>query len=53
LWNVKSLSGLGEAHNLIALNLTRNQLTNLSPLAGLTRLTTLNLGINQLTDSPF
>src|SRR5437867_3078075 len=45
---VKSLEGLGAAHNLITLDLNNNQLTNLTLPAGLMNLTSLNLEFNQL-----
>ena len=46
---VKSLAGLGAAHNLTALYLDGNELTSLTLPSGLTNLTTLALRINQLT----
>ena len=46
---VKDLEGLGAAHNLTALLLAYNQLTNLALPTGLTRLINLELSFNQLT----
>src|SRR5437879_661642 len=46
---VRSLEGLGAAHNLATLDLNFNQLTNLTLPGGLTSLATLSLGGNQLT----
>jgi internalin A len=51
---VRSLEGLGEAHNLATLSLEGNQLTSLALPAGLTNLTGLDLGSNpQLTNFSF
>jgi len=46
---VKSLDGLGAAHNLTALDVSNNELKTLSLPAGLTSLTTLNLLATHLT----
>ena len=48
--DVKSLEGLGAAHNLIRLFLGRNQLANVVFPEGLTNLKTLYLDQNQMTD---
>ena len=47
--DIKSLEGLGSAHNLFSLELLGNQLTNLTFPAGLTNLNGLDLDGNQLT----
>src|SRR5437867_3120538 len=43
---VRNLEGLGAAHNLTWLNLSFNQLTSLTLLAGLTNLNSLDLSQN-------
>ena len=48
---IADLTGLEYATNLTSLNLHDNQkISDISPLANLTKLTTLNLGYNQLSD---
>jgi hypothetical protein len=47
---VKSLEGLGAAHNLIKLYLSRNELTSLTLPDGLSGLTELDLSANSLTN---
>ena len=46
-----SLEGLGAAHNLTTLYVNDNHLTDVTSLAGLPSLTTLDLSNNQLTSS--
>ena len=47
---IQSLEGLQYAVNLKSLDLSGNQITDLTPLAGLTNLTYLDLSDNQITD---
>lgn len=47
---IQSLKGLEYAVNLKSLDLSGNQITDLTPLAGLTNLTYLDLSDNQITD---
>lgn len=47
---IQSLEGLQYAVNLKSLDLSGNQITDLTPLAGLTNLTYLDLSGNQITD---
>src|SRR6185369_9741321 len=51
--SVKNLEGLSAAHNLITLNLTDNQLTNVDLLADLRRLATLDLSGNRPANFSF
>src|SRR5436309_1008911 len=48
--NVKSIVGLEAARNLVSLDLEINRLTNFSLPSELTRLNTLDVSINPLTD---
>lgn len=48
--NIKSLEGLEYATSLTSLNLSGNQISDISPLAKLSSLTDLNLGDNQISD---
>jgi hypothetical protein len=48
--NVVSLAGLEYAVNLMAMDLSGNAVSDVSPLAGLTKLYNLSLGTNQITD---
>ena len=47
---IVQLGGLGYATNLDYLSLWNNQITSITPLAGLTKLRVLDLGANQVTD---
>jgi Leucine-rich repeat (LRR) protein len=49
-WEIKDLSGLQYASNLVELDLNNNQIEDLRPLAGLIRLRILKLGNNQIAD---
>ena len=62
--NIQNLTGLEHAHNLVALNLGReyiagegylnsNEVSDFSPLFGLTQLATLNLSYSSLSDVSF
>jgi hypothetical protein len=48
---IQSISGLVYAKNLTQLTLNNNDISNLTPLQGLTKLQTLNLDMNDLTDN--
>ena len=48
--NIQDITGLEHAHNLQALYLLRNSISDLSPLAGLTQLTNLSLHNNRISD---
>jgi internalin A len=47
---IQDLTGLGAASNLLTLDISFNQLTNLSPITGLQNLAQLHAGWNPLTD---
>jgi Leucine-rich repeat (LRR) protein/putative cell wall-binding protein len=47
---IKNLEGLQYASNIISLNLSGNQITDISPIANLTKLYSLSLDQNQITD---
>ena len=47
---IRNLSGLEYCSSLIRLDLSYNQISDISPLAGLSRLTWLNLSGNQISD---
>ena len=49
--NIRSLVGLQCATGLVWANLSHNQISDVSPLAGLTALEALNLGGNQISDA--
>jgi len=48
---IKSISGLVYANNLTQLTLHNNNISDLTPLQGLTKLQTLDLDMNDLTDN--
>ncbi|MCP0887837.1 MucBP domain-containing protein [Ligilactobacillus sp. WILCCON 0076] len=48
--NIKSLEGLEYATSLTSLNISGNQISDISPLAKLSSLTDLNLSDNQISD---
>ena len=49
-WGISSLDGLEYFENLTTLDLTSNKVTDLTPLADLTKLTDLTLWDNKITD---
>ena len=48
--NIKDLTGLENAINLLYLTLSENQISDISPLTGLTQLISLDLKNNQISD---